>query len=105
MDDGKGPLRLELQHLRVRDQQSSQRIDDLDGFVRENEFWSNPHHMRENYEHDTQSQLNRSLHGIVHDEKTVCCKKKNQGERSTCPNEIASRSKSLNHQLIDARNS
>lgn len=89
VDNLKGPLCFEVDHVMVGNQLSSQGINNFDPFVSENKFWSHPYDVGNSNQNTTECQLKEMLGGVSNNKEAVGSKKNYQRKRYTSPHEVA----------------
>ena len=100
VDNLKGPLCFEVDHVMVRNQLSSQGINNFDPFVSENKFWSHPYGVGNSNQNNAECQLKEMLGGVSDNKEAVSGKKNNQRKRHTSPHEVALGPKGFFHLSI-----
>jgi hypothetical protein len=99
VNDRKTPLRFKIQNVGVRNQFSSQRINNLNHVIAQDKFWSQPEDVNHSNESRAQRQFENRLAGALRYPETICAKESDQDNGSSRPSKVTSRSKGFIHHL------
>ncbi len=102
VDNPECPLCLEFHNIIVRNYLSFQGVNNLEHFIPEDEFGSNPDYKANYNQCQTDQHFDHDLNWISVDNKTVGREKTNKQNRSAGPNKIVSWAKGFRHRPIIA---
>lgn len=97
MNDRKSPLRVEFKNFFVSDVLRSQGINDLDTIVSQDKLWSYPKQVSASSKSKRAQKFKESLNTVCENQQTIGRKEREQDQRGTRPNVVASGAKDLIH--------
>jgi len=97
VNDRKTPFSFKIQNIGVRNQFSSQRINNLNHIIAQDKFWSKPDDVNQNQEKSAERQFVNHLAGTLSYPKTINSKERDQDNGSTRPSEVAAGSEGFIH--------
>jgi hypothetical protein len=97
MNNRKRPLSVEFKNFVVSDVLRSQGINDLDTVVSQNKLWSYPKQVSASSKSKRTHKFEESLNTVCENQQTIGRKEREQDQRGTRPNIVASGAKDLIH--------
>lgn len=97
MNNRKSPLCIEFDDFLVGNEYPTQRIDDLNTVVSQNELWSNPEQVRQSCESQTAKEFEKSLKAACENHQAIGSKEREQDQRGSRPDVITSGAKDFIH--------
>jgi len=99
VNDRQNPLGLEINDISVFDQLASKWVDDFNEIIAQNHFGFDPNKMDQSRENECENGFENLLSGFFNHQETIGHEENEQYQRTACPDEVVSGSKSFIHNL------
>ena len=97
MNNGESPLRLKLKNVSIWNQLGPNWVNHFNRLGMQYKFWSNPNKVNNHREPHAQNQFKKVLQAVAYNNEAINDEQRNEKERNTSPNVIASRPESFIH--------